>query len=192
MSGHSGDRYGPYVFKYRKTSPASQTNDPPRSPSAQEKDAGGGAETTKLDTTRGALSSSRLRRSSSAVTGAAPPSFRVNFGMKILARRFRDSSPRLRESATRTSEESGPMMRESRPCSFTHNADFHGRLCEQRPPGIAPTCNGRWRAAGRGLEWLAYKQCGMFYETHRADSDCDTLVQPLSAAASTLVVQEPE
>lgn len=62
-----------------------------------------------------------------------------------------------------------------------HNAAFDRRFLERRLPAfcVKPwACSRRdvpWEAEGlqsTSLEWLAYKVCSMYYEAHRADSDC--------------------
>ena len=64
---------------------------------------------------------------------------------------------------------------------IAHNASFDRRFLERRFPIFAEkawACSLSevpWGEEGLGspkLEWLAYKHGGMFYEAHRADSDC--------------------
>ena len=64
---------------------------------------------------------------------------------------------------------------------IAHNARFDRPRLEERIPAFrekhwACSCDDiPWTEEGiesAKLEWLAYRLCGMFYETHRADSDC--------------------
>ncbi|HUQ98350.1 MAG TPA: 3'-5' exonuclease [Gemmatimonadaceae bacterium] len=70
-----------------------------------------------------------------------------------------------------------------------HNASFDRPFCECRLAAFARkhwacSCDDiNWPAEGfryRSLEWLAYKQCGMFYQAHRADADCYMGIHVLS------------
>lgn len=72
---------------------------------------------------------------------------------------------------------------------IAHNASFDRRFLERRLPAFAakPWACSRddvpWAGEGFSstkLEWLAYKQCGMFYDAHRADSDCYMAVHLLT------------
>lgn len=83
----------------------------------------------------------------------------------------------------------GQRIDEARACELlteavlviAHNASFDRRFLERR----LPLCEAKhwgcsrndvpWDREGLGgtkLAWLAYRQCRMFYEEHRADSDC--------------------
>lgn len=72
---------------------------------------------------------------------------------------------------------------------IAHNAAFDRRFLERRLPAFrlhAWACSLAdvpWTREGfqsAKLEWLAYKMCGMFYEAHRADSDCYMAVHLLA------------
>ncbi|HEX6536621.1 MAG TPA: 3'-5' exonuclease [Gemmatimonadaceae bacterium] len=64
---------------------------------------------------------------------------------------------------------------------IAHNAAFDRRFLERRLPAFrgerwaCSIADVPWAREGfqsARLEWLAYSMCGMFYEAHRADSDC--------------------
>lgn len=64
---------------------------------------------------------------------------------------------------------------------IAHNAAFDRPFAERRlevfrdRPWACSCAEPGWRAEGLGgaqLEWLLYKQCGLFYDGHRADQDC--------------------
>lgn len=72
---------------------------------------------------------------------------------------------------------------------IAHNAGFDRRFLERRLPAFAEkpwACSQReipWEGEGLGsakLEWLAYKHGGMYYQAHRADSDCYMAVHLLA------------
>lgn len=72
---------------------------------------------------------------------------------------------------------------------IAHKASFDRPMLERRVPSFtekhwACSCDDiPWEAEGlrgRSLEWLAFKQCQMFYEAHRAESDCGMAVHLLS------------
>ena len=72
---------------------------------------------------------------------------------------------------------------------IAHKAQFDRPMLERRLPMFAEkhwacSCDDiPWESEGfrgRSLEWLAYKQCQMFYEAHRAESDCCMAVHLLS------------
>jgi DNA polymerase-3 subunit epsilon len=79
-----------------------------------------------------------------------------------------------------------------------HNASFDRQFMENRFPFLKDkrfACSYRdvpWRELGFAtakLEWLAFKHLGMFYDGHRADTDCyvgiHLLSQPLPGGAHT-------
>jgi len=72
---------------------------------------------------------------------------------------------------------------------IAHNATFDRRMLERRLPVFEPkywACSREdvaWENEGfrsHSLEWLAYKQCQMYYDAHRAESDCYIAVHLLS------------
>lgn len=72
---------------------------------------------------------------------------------------------------------------------IAHNAAFDRRFLERRLPAFrlrpwaCSLADVPWLQEGfqsAKLEWLAYKLCGMFYEAHRADSDCYMAVHLLA------------
>ncbi len=72
---------------------------------------------------------------------------------------------------------------------LAHNATFDRRMIERRLPAFETkywACSREdvaWENEGfrsHSLEWLAYKQCQMYYDAHRAESDCYMAVHLLS------------
>lgn len=84
---------------------------------------------------------------------------------------------------------------------IAHNASFDRPFLERRVPHFATkhwACSMKdipWQQEGfrqRSLEWLGYRHCGVFYDAHRADSDCymgvHLLATPLPSGTLAMTV----